>query len=115
MAFSTTFRTFAFPSDLVDQLPALIEQFGEDAQDGNETYKTICCGWDDTEHTRMRALMFPTTASLADLIDGRKAYTALWVEGLLAAFEAGLFPDVQELTLEELQPLIPVPSFEISE
>jgi hypothetical protein len=109
MAFSTTFRTFAFPSDLIDQLPALIEQFGEDAQDGNQTIKTICCGWDDTEHTRMRALMFPTTASLTDLVDGRKAYTALWVEGLLAAFEAGQLPSVQELTIEELQDLIPKP------
>lgn len=112
MNFSTTFRTFAFSPNLVNQLPTLIEQFGEEAQDGLETVKTIACGWDDSDHTRMRALQFPKTASLTDLIDGRKAYTALWSERLLAAFEAGQLPDVQELTIEELQDLLPKPNIE---
>lgn len=107
MTFSTTFKTFAFPETLVENLPQIIDQFGEEAQDALETVKTIACGWDDSEHTRLRALQFPKTASLTDLIDGRKAYTALWSERLLAAFEAGQLPDVQELTIEELQDLLP--------
>lgn len=108
MNFSTEFKIFAFPAEMIIELPALIEQYGEDAQDGLQTYKTIACGWDDSEHTRLRALRFPETASLTDLVDGRKAYTALWSMRLLEAFQQGLFPQVQELTQEELQSLLPV-------
>jgi hypothetical protein len=108
MNFSTTFRTFAFPEALVEQLPQLTEQFGEEAQDGLLTVKTVACGWDDSEHTRLRALRFPETASLTDLTDSRKAYTALWSLKLLEAYEQGLLIGVQELTTEELQALLPV-------
>lgn len=108
MNYSTTFRTFAFPEALVEQLPQLTEQFGEEAQDGLLTVKTVACGWDDSEHTRLRALRFPETASLTDLTDGRKAYTALWSLKLLEAYEQGLLAGVQELTTEELQALLPV-------
>ena len=108
MKFSTTFRTFAFPEALVEQLTQLTEQFGEEARDGLLTVKTVACGWDDSEHTTLRALRFPETASLTDLVDGRKAYTALWSLGLLNALNAGLLPDAEELTLEQLQALMPV-------
>jgi hypothetical protein len=108
MNYSTTFRTFAFPEALVEQLPQLTEQFGEDAQDGLLSVKTVACGWDDSEHTRLRALRFPETASLTDLTDSRKAYTALWSLKLLEAYEQGLLVGVQELTAEELQALLPV-------
>jgi hypothetical protein len=108
MNFSTTFRTFAFPEALVEQLPQLTEQFGEEAQDGLLSVKTVACGWDDSEHTRLRALRFPETASLTDLTDSRKAYTALWSLKLLEAYEQGLLTGVQELTTEELQALLPV-------
>jgi hypothetical protein len=108
MKYSTTFRTFAFPEALVEQLPQLTEQFGEEAQDGLLTVKTVACGWDDSEHTRLRALRFPETASLTDLTDSRKAYTALWSLKLLEAYEQGLLTGVQELTTEELQALLPV-------
>ena len=108
MNYSTTFRTFAFPEALVEQLPQLTEQFGEEAQDGLLTVKTVACGWDDSEHTRLRALRFPETASLTDLTDGRKAYTALWSLKLLEAYEQGLLIGIQELTTEELQALLPV-------
>ena len=108
MNFSTTFRTFAFLEALIEQLPQLTEQFGEEAQDGVLIVKTLACGWDDTEHTRLRALRFPETASLTDLADGRKAYTALWSFRLLEAFASGAFPEVVELTSEELQSLLPV-------
>lgn len=108
MNFSTTFRTFAFPEALVEQLPQLTEQFGEEAQDGLLTVKTVACGWDDSEHTRLRALRFPETASLTDLTDGRKAYTALWSLRLLEAYDQGLLTGVQELTQEEMQALLPV-------
>jgi hypothetical protein len=108
MNFSTTFRTFAFPEALVEQLPQLTEQFGEEAQDGLLTVKTVACGWDDSEHTRLRALRFPETASLTDLTDSRKAYTALWSLKLLEAYDQGLLVGVQELTTEELQALLPV-------
>ena len=108
MNFSTTFRTFAFPEALVEQLPQLTEQFGEEAQDGLLTVKTVACGWDDSEHTRLRALRFPETASLTDLTDGRKAYTALWSLRLLEAYDQGLLIGVQELTQEEMQSLLPV-------
>jgi len=108
MKYSTTFRTFAFPESIVEQLPFFTEQFGEEATDGLLTVKTIACGWDDSEHTRLRALRFPETASLTDLVDGRKAYTALWSLSMLQAFENGLLLDVQELTMEELQALLPI-------
>ena len=108
MNFSTTFRTFAFPEALVEQLPQLTEQFGEEAQDGLLSVKTVACGWDDSEHTRLRALRFPETASLTDLTDGRKAYTALWTLRLLEAYDQGLLIGVQELTPEEMQALLPV-------
>jgi len=108
MTFSNEFKTFAFPAELVEQLPQLVEQYGEQAQDGLQTYTTIAAGWDDSDHTRLRALRFPDTASLTDLVDGRKAYTALWTLRLIAAFEAGLLPDVKELTQEELMALLPV-------
>jgi len=107
MKYSTEFRTFAFPEALIEQLPTLNEQYGEEATDGLLTVTTIACGWDDSEHTRLRALRFPETASLTDLVDGRKAYTALWSLRLLAAIEEGLIPDVQELTQEELMDLLP--------
>ena len=108
MKYATTFRTFAFPEALIEQLPQLTEQFGEEATDGLLSVITIACGWDDSEHTRLRALRFPETASLTDLTDGRKAYTALWSLRLLEAFEAGLLADIQELTQEELFSLLPV-------
>ncbi len=108
MNYSTTFRTFAFPEALVEQLPQLTEQFGEEATDGLLTVKTVACGWDDSEHTRLRALRFPETASLTDLTDSRKAYTALWSLKLLEAYEQGLLTGVQELTNEELHALLPV-------
>jgi hypothetical protein len=108
MNFSTTFRTFAFPEALVEQLPQLTEQFGEEAQDGLLSVKTVACGWDDSEHTRLRALRFPETASLTDLTDGRKAYTALWSLRLIEAYDQGLLTGVQELTPEEMQALLPV-------
>jgi len=107
MKYSTEFKTFAFPEALIEQLPTLNEQYGEEATDGLLTVTTIACGWDDSEHTRLRALRFPETASLTDLVDGRKAYTALWSLRLLAAIEEGLIPDVQELTQEELMDLLP--------
>lgn len=100
--FSQTFQTFAFPASLIEQIPTLIENFGDEAPDGNQTFKTIACGWDDSEHTRFRALRFPETASLTELSDGRFAYTALWSLPLLQAFQDGLFPDAQEITQEEL-------------
>jgi hypothetical protein len=108
MNFSTEFKTFAFSAELVEQLPQLIEQYGEPAQDGLQTYTTIAAGWDDLEHTRIRALRIPETVSLTDLVDGRKAYTALWSLRLLEAFNQGLFPQVEELTQEQLQALLPV-------
>ena len=108
MNFSTEFKTFAFPAELVEQLPQLIEQYGEDCQDGLQTYKTIAAGYDDSERTRLRALRFPETTSLTDLTDGRKAYTALWTLKLLEDFSSGLIPNVEELTQEQLQALLPV-------
>lgn len=108
MKFSTTFKTFAFPVSLVDDLPSLVEQYGEEAQDALLTVKTLACGWDDSEHTRLRALRFPSTVSLTDLKDGRKAYTALWSLVLLDAIDRGAIPDIVELTQEELIDLIAV-------
>jgi hypothetical protein len=107
--FNTTFRTFAFqPSRLAD-LPSLIENYGEPEYDGNILIeKTLACGWDDSSHSKLRALRFPETVSLTELTDGRYAYTALWSLRLIGAVESGLFTDVTELTQEELQALIPV-------
>lgn len=109
MKFSTTFKTFAFPESLIEQLPSLLEQYGEEAQDGLLTVRTLACGWDDSEHTRLRALRFPETVSLTDLSDGRKAYTALWSHKLLNAYNEGYIADIVEITQEELIALLPQP------
>jgi len=106
--FSTSFKTFAFAPSIIASLPILIEQFGDTAMDGNLEVYTIACGYDDSACTRFRALRFPETVSLTELTDGRFAYTALWSNSLLQAFEGGVFPDVVELTQEELAALIPV-------
>lgn len=106
--FNTTFRTFAFQPQRLADLPNLIEKYGQPAYDGNTLIeKTLACGWDDSEKTKLRALRFPETVSLTELADGRYAYTALWSESLLSALAAGEFPDVTELTQEELQELLP--------
>jgi hypothetical protein len=89
-------------------LPSLIENYGEPEYDGNTLIeKTLACGWDDSSHSKLRALRFPETVSLTELTDGRFAYTALWTNALLTAVESGLFPDVLELTAEQLQELLP--------
>lgn len=112
MSFNTEFKTFAFPVSVVANIDQLVADYGAEAQDGLITTKTLACGWDDTEHTRLRALRFPETVSLTELTDGRYGYTALWSQSLLDAIAHGKFPDVQELTLEEFQALIPPPAVE---
>lgn len=117
--FNTEFKTFAFTQELLGQLPEIIQEYGSPAWDGNIfVEKTLACGWDDSERTRLRALRFPETVSLTELTDGRLAYTALWSVPILEAFQNGVFDGVQELNLEQLQELIPVPEmpdFEESE
>lgn len=112
MSFNTQFKTFAFPATIVANIDSLVEKYGEEERDGLLTVKTLACGWDDSEHTRLRALRFPATVSLTELTDGRYAYTALWSNSLLEAISNGEFPEVQELTQEELQALTPVPTEE---
>lgn len=107
--FNLQFKTFAFqPSRLAD-LPTLIETYGQPEYDGNLLIpKTLACGYDNSEKTKLRALRFPETVSLTELTDGRYAYTALWSIPLIQAVEQGLFPDVEELTQEQLQSLLPI-------
>jgi len=110
MPFNTEFQTFAFPTSAIDLIPSLIETYGDTANDNQLVINTICCGWDNVEQTKLRALRFPETVSLYTLTDRRNAYTALWSTALLSAFSTGEFSFVQELTQDELVTLLPAPS-----
>lgn len=109
--FSTIFKTFAFPPELLNQLDLLNENYGHIEKDGNLEVRTIACGWDDSSQTRLRALRFPETVSLTPLIDGRYAYTALWSNDLISAITNGEFSNVEELTQEKLLVLL-IPEIE---
>lgn len=108
MSFETTLRTLAVPADLVEPLFAqLLADHGEDLPDGRLIVRTIGGHWDDGDHTRIRAATFPTTIKGTTLTDGRVAFTALWQSDLAAEFDAGAFPEVEELTQEQLEGLLP--------
>jgi hypothetical protein len=112
MHFEDTFRIFAFPPSLVDDLPGLIADYGVNGTLNRKPVRTIAAGWDDVEHTRKRPLTFPETASLTLLTDGWVAYNAMWSLALVAAKAAGTDPmlsEAKELTEEQFEELRHVP------
>jgi len=95
-------------ADFQRLFPSLLATYGRDLPDGEHVVHTIAGHWDDDEHTRVRA------ASLADgtitglpLVDGRIAFAALWPDELIAAWESGSLPEVEELTVGQLAALRP--------
>lgn len=111
MSFENTERIIAIlPGDVGAVFPALLSEYGEDLPDGNRTIRTIGAHWDDTAKTRKRA------ASLTDgtitgqpLTDGRLAFRCLWQSDLVSAYENGQIPEVEELSEEQYQSLLPPP------
>lgn len=111
MSFDTQIRIFAVsPAALTPaSVAGLSAVFAADAQDGAQTVRTLCCGWDDEAHTRLRALSFGSTFAPLPLADGRVAVAGLWSLALLAALESGeLGFAAEELTVEQLAALRPV-------
>lgn len=107
MNFSTIYRIFAVdPQVLTNGIENLVTAYGSPAYDGHEMIQTICCGWDDTEHTQLRALRFADTFAPVQLADGRVAVSGLWALSLLAARDAGQLPfPSEELTPNQLAAL----------
>ena len=109
MSFENTERIAAIaPADVATVFPALVAQFGEPMPDGDLEIVTIGAHWDDSAKTRKRA------ASLTDgtitgipLTDGRVAFRCLWQSDLAAAWGGGLLPQVEQLTEEQFQALLP--------
>lgn len=107
MSFETNERIFAIHPDKLDAVfSSALARFGEDVPDGNHTHRTIGAHWDDSNHTRIRAADFPTTITGQPMQDGRLAFAALWQSDLCAAFDAGEFPDVEQLAEWPQQPSI---------
>jgi hypothetical protein len=104
--FSNKWKWFAFSSNLINQLPTIISNYGAVAQDGSEIYVTVLCGWDDTEQTRKRGVAFGTTASILSCKDGRLRAAGLPSLALIDAWENGEI-EAQELTEEEFIELSP--------
>jgi hypothetical protein len=104
--FSNEWKWFAFPASIIGDLTAIITNYGAAAQDGDEVYVTVLCGWDDTEQTRKRAVAFGTTASVLPCNDGRLRAAGLPSLALIAAWENGDI-DAEELTEAEFIALAP--------
>ena len=109
MSFQATSRIIALSPDIVPVLfPALVATYGEELPDGNRTIRTIGAHWDDVEQTRIRAASLEHgTITPTTLTDGRVAFRCLWQSDLAAEFDAGAFPEVEELTQEQLEGLLP--------
>jgi hypothetical protein len=104
--FSNEWKWFAFPASIIGDLTAIITAYGAPAQDGEEVYVTVLCGWDDTAQTRKRAVAFGTTASVLPCNDGRFRAAGLPSIALIAAWENGDI-DAEELTEAEFIALTP--------
>jgi hypothetical protein len=104
--FSDEWKWFAFPASIIGDLTAIITAYGAPAQDGEEVYITVLCGWDDTEQTRKRAVMFGTTASILHCSDGRLRAAGLPSLALIEAWENGAIA-AEELTEAEFIALAP--------
>lgn len=108
MSFDTQWRWAAFPPEMLGDYPAMLEAFGEVASDGRKTYATLVCGWDDEAHTKRRAMSLtdePPTVGMAPLIDGRLCVGGLWTLAIVAAWQGGALPQVEELTEEQFEAL----------
>lgn len=98
MKFELTERIIAIaPEHLQATFAEALSRFGEQLHDGNRVVTTIAAHWDDGDKTRIRAADFPDTITGTVLPDGRLAFSALWQVDLCAAFEAGEFPNVEQL------------------
>jgi len=105
MSFETNERRMAFAPESLTEFPGLLAQYGEEACDGEESFRTILCHWDDTAKTRIRAGSFPGTVVPTPLFDGRLCVSGLWQADLAAAFDSGAVTFAQQLTDEEFTAL----------
>lgn len=102
--FSDDWKWVSFQANT--DVPALIAQYGAAAQDRDEVYVTLLCGWDDEAQTRKRALSLGGTASIAQLTNGQLGTGGMFTLAVIAAWEAG---DIvaTELTESEYKALLP--------
>ena len=111
--FETSPRILAFPAIVLDQVSALTEAYGAAlplVPKKPDSPLTVCLagGLDREGSDDLRALDFPTTANTTALTDGRHAYMGYWSKAAIAAVNNGDV-EAEELTLEQLQSLTPVP------
>lgn len=104
--FSNEWKWFAFSASIIGNLPDVIDSLGAYAQDGDNVYKTLLCGWDDTAQTRKRAVAFGKTASVLPCNDGRLRAAGLPSLALIAAWESGQI-EAEELTEAQFVALAP--------
>lgn len=107
MSFEISERNMAVsPQDVETLFSALLEQYGEDLRDGQQTVRTIGGFWGDTQKTVVGAasLTRPTITGIP-LNDGRVAFRCLWQADLAAAYDRGELPQVEQLTDEQLAAL----------
>jgi len=109
MSFESTERIAAIdPAKVGVIFPQLVAMFGEDVADGDDIKRTIGVFWDNAAKTVTRpASLTDGTIKPTVLTDGRHAYICRWQTGLVAAWQAGQLPDVEELSAEQFAALQP--------
>lgn len=116
MSFDTQPRTLAFTAATMQAVLAdesLHAPLPEaPLRPGSRVVPCVCGGRDQTgEPLVLRALLYPGTAQVTPLADGRFAFTGHWSLAVLAAMQSGEYV-AEELTAEELAALLPVSSGE---
>ncbi len=109
MSYENTERIAAIAPEKVGVIfPQLLALFGEEIADGRKKELTIGAFWDDEGKTRKRAAsLIDGTITPVVLTDGRVAYRCLWQSDLVAAWQSGQLPDVEELSEKQLADLLP--------
>jgi hypothetical protein len=112
--FDTQPRVFAFSEEMMQQVladPELHAPLPEvPRRIDSRIVDCICGGRDQTDGTLvLRALLYPGTASVTPLTDGRLAYRGYWSLAVIAAAEDGSIA-ADELTDEEFADLRPQPA-----
>jgi len=112
--FDKTPRVFAFSAETMQAVladPAMHAPLPESPRrPDSEIVDCICAGRDQTDDPLvLRALLYPGTASVTPLTDGRLAYRGYWSIAVLDAANSGAIT-AEELTDEEFAALRDTPS-----
>lgn len=112
MSFDTQPRILAFPAQTMQAVLAdesLHAPLPEaPLRPGSRMVPCICGGRDQTDAPLvLRALLYPGTAAVQPLSDGRFAYRGYWSLAVLDALAEGLY-EAEELSDEQYAALLPV-------